>query len=187
MAKGQVRVQTKGDGTYTIFDVLYVSRLKTNLLSVGQLQEEGYELNINNDNCKIEEAKLGLVTKVTLTNNRMFPLKFNHIEQSCLTAQLKEAAWLWHFWYGHLNFEGLKILQQKNMVIGLANFQKPSDLCEECVIGKKCRESFPRGRTQRASEVLQIVYSNICGPISPISNGGSRYFATFIDDYSRKT
>ena len=32
-----------------------------------------------------------------------------------------------------------------------------------------------------------MVHSDICGPITPISNGGKKYFITFIDDYSRKT
>lgn len=38
----------------------------------------------------------------------------------------------------------------------------------------------------RAKKPLEIVHSDICGPINPISNDGKRYFITFIDDYSRK-
>ncbi|MCI44253.1 retrovirus-related pol polyprotein from transposon tnt 1-94, partial [Trifolium medium] len=34
---------------------------------------------------------------------------------------------------------------------------------------------------------LELVHSDICGPINPTSNGGSRYFMTFTDDFSRKT
>ena len=32
---------------------------------------------------------------------------------------------------------------------------------------------------------LELVHSDVCGPISVESIGGSRYFITFIDDYSR--
>ena len=32
-----------------------------------------------------------------------------------------------------------------------------------------------------------FVHSNICGPITPCSNGGKRYILTFIDDFSRKS
>lgn len=32
-----------------------------------------------------------------------------------------------------------------------------------------------------------MVHSDICGPITPTSNGNKRYFISFIDDYSRKT
>lgn len=34
---------------------------------------------------------------------------------------------------------------------------------------------------------LQLVHSDLCGPIQPMSNSNKRYFITFIDDYSRKT
>lgn len=33
---------------------------------------------------------------------------------------------------------------------------------------------------------LELVHSNLCGPINPTSNGGKRYIITFIDDFSRK-
>ena len=39
----------------------------------------------------------------------------------------------------------------------------------------------------RSKEVLGQAHLDICGPLTPISNGGKRYFITFIDDYSRKT
>ena len=38
---------------------------------------------------------------------------------------------------------------------------------------------------ERSKEPLQIVYSDICGPLSVQARGGYEYFITFIDDYSR--
>ena len=38
-----------------------------------------------------------------------------------------------------------------------------------------------------ANNVLEIIHSDIFGPIKPVSNGGKRYFVTFTDDFSRKT
>lgn len=35
--------------------------------------------------------------------------------------------------------------------------------------------------------MLELVHSDICGPITPCSNGGKRYILTFIDDFSRKS
>jgi transposase InsO family protein len=40
---------------------------------------------------------------------------------------------------------------------------------------------------ERATKHLELVHSDICGPINPQSNGGNRYFITFADDFSRKT
>ena len=38
--------------------------------------------------------------------------------------------------------------------------------------------------SKRASELLARVHYDVCGPIEIPSLGGSRYFVTFIDEYS---
>ena len=35
-------------------------------------------------------------------------------------------------------------------------------------------------------KLLEVVYTDVCGPFEIESLGGNRYFVTFIDDYSRK-
>lgn len=122
-----------------------------------------------------------------MTANRMFPLSLHNMNYSCFSAKLKDMAWLWHFRYGHLNFGSLKTLQQKQMVVGLPQFNSPSDVCEDCVVSKQHRDSFPKGNSWRAKKALELVHSDLCGPINPSSNGGKRYIITFIDDFSRKT
>lgn len=73
------------------------------------------------------------------------------------------------------------------MVIGLPQIATSPRVCEECVISKQYRTSFPNGKSWRAKNVLELIHSDICGPINPTSNGNKRYLITFIDDYSRKT
>jgi transposase InsO family protein len=73
------------------------------------------------------------------------------------------------------------------MVKGLPQIETPSHVCEECVIAKQHRKSFPQESNWRASHVLQLVHSDICGPMNPTSNSNKRYFITFTDDFSRKT
>ncbi|RVW80686.1 hypothetical protein CK203_053954 [Vitis vinifera] len=69
--------------------------------------------------CRIQDENLGLIAQVNMTTNRMFPLYLENTTQNCFSAKLMDEEWLWHFRYGHLNFGGLKTLQQKNMVTGL--------------------------------------------------------------------
>ena len=73
------------------------------------------------------------------------------------------------------------------MVTGLPQIHCPSQVCEECTKGKQHCESFPHTQTWRASQILQLVHSDLCGPVNPTSTSGKRYFITFTDDYSRKT
>ncbi|XP_061365273.1 uncharacterized protein LOC133308644 [Gastrolobium bilobum] len=97
MGKGKVTLHTIENSTHTISNVLFVPDLKTNLLSVGQLQEKGYEISIKGGVCRIQDANLGLIAKVNMTRNRMFPLILRNIGHSCFPARLKDIAWLWHF------------------------------------------------------------------------------------------
>ena len=117
----------------------------------------------------------------------MFPLHTRKRLSNCFAADVQDSTWLWHLRYGHLSFNGLKTLQQKSMVTGLPQIHCPSQLCEECTKGKHHRESFPHTQVWRAHQILQLVHSDLCGPINPTSTSGKRYFITFTDDYNRKT
>jgi hypothetical protein len=45
---------------------------------------------------------------------------------------------------------------------------------------------FPYGAT-REKEILELVHSDVFGPVSVPSLGGSLYYVSFLDDFSRKT
>ena len=92
MGKGQVTIQTKRNISQIISDVLYVPELKSNYLSLGQLEEKGYEIVIKKGFFWIQDDNLGLIAQVKMTANRMFPLYLNNIQQSCfLTKQGDDA------------------------------------------------------------------------------------------------
>lgn len=55
------------------------------------------------------------------------------------------------------------------------------------VVSKQHLSQFPQGKSRRAKDVLELIHSDICGPINPISNRDKKYLITFIDDYTRKT
>lgn len=123
MGKGDIKIKTRNGFVETILNVLYVPNLKSNLLTVGQLEEKGYAVTISNGVCEIYDPVKGAIAVVKKSSNQFFPLKIASI-QSCLMAEVKDPSWLWHFCYGYLSFGCLRTLQQKSMVIGL-----PSNCC----------------------------------------------------------
>jgi hypothetical protein len=62
----------------------------------------------------------------------------------------------------------------------------PDGVCKGCAQGKNVKNPFPSSDS-RAKGVLDIVHSNVCGPMSAPSLNGYIYYVYFIDDYSRKT
>jgi transposase InsO family protein len=108
------------------------------------------------------------------------------LEHRCLATAASKDEWIWHYRLGHLNFKDMCNLQQKQMVSGLPEFEIPKEVCEECVQAKQHRNSFSRDAGSKTKAILEVVYSDVCGPIQVESIGGNRYFVSFIDDFSRK-
>ncbi|RVW33419.1 Retrovirus-related Pol polyprotein from transposon TNT 1-94 [Vitis vinifera] len=106
------------------------------------------------------------------------------LEQNLLSVgQLVE-----HGRFGHLNFNSLKMLCQRKMVQGLPNtIEEKNEEYDGCALGKHHRQSFPKGVAWRAKKVLELVHTDICGPMSTPSQGNNKYFVLFIDDFTRMT
>jgi len=91
----------------------------------------------------------------------------------------------WNERLGHLNMASLKELDA--MVDGINLKEVPlHHICEGCVKGKHQRTLFPKDGPKRASQLLEIVHTDVCGLMKTTSHGGAQYFLTFIDDFSRK-
>ena len=73
------------------------------------------------------------------------------------------------------------------MVRGFPLIEKPDNQCEGCILGKQHRENFPSGKSITEKAPLEIVHSDLCGPMQTPSLASSHYMLTFIDDFTRKT
>jgi hypothetical protein len=73
------------------------------------------------------------------------------------------------------------------MVKGLPCIQQPASSCESCILGKHHREKFVSGVSYKEKDPLEIVHTDLCGPMQTPSLTGCVSFMTFIDDFSRKT
>ena len=56
--------------------------------------------------------------------------------------------------------------------------------CESYLLGKMTKAPFT-GKGQRATERLELIHSDVCGPMRVMARGGYYYFITFTDDFSR--
>jgi hypothetical protein len=109
-------------------------------------------------------------------------------DYSFLTKE-KETAELWHRRFGHAGFENLAKLAEGELAVevkvGAGEFWvEKSKICEPCILAKQTRQPFPDGERETTG-VLELVHMDVCGPLEKRSKGGSRFFATFTNDYSK--
>jgi hypothetical protein len=93
---------------------------------------------------------------------------------------------LWHQRLGHIGEKGLRTLHSKGMVEGMSNCTLDFDFCEHCIYGKHNRVRFPSGAT-REKGILELIHSDVFGPVHVPSLGKYVYYVSFIDDFSRNT
>ncbi|GMF65009.1 unnamed protein product [Phytophthora fragariaefolia] len=61
---------------------------------------------------------------------------------------------------------------------------KQWELCDGCALGKQTRVSYMKSSPNRAKQVLEVIHSDVCGPMQTSTFSGKRYFVTFTDDKS---
>ncbi|KAK4258396.1 hypothetical protein QN277_007851 [Acacia crassicarpa] len=184
--KGNIMMFTKNGNKGYITNVYYIPSLKSNLISIGQLLEKGYDIHLKDSSLTMKNQKGELIAKVEMTSNRLFKMNIQTDGFKCMKSAVEDSSWLWHLRFGHLGFTGLKLLSKAKMVTGLPTINPPDQLCEACMRGKQHRIKFEVGKSWRAKRPLQLVHSDIAGPLDIPSLGGNKYYITFIDDFSRK-
>ncbi|CAA6659353.1 unnamed protein product [Spirodela intermedia] len=152
---------------------------------VGQLDEAGYHIDIEKGAMKIHEPGGRLLAKVMRGENRLYILHAKLVRQVCLEARAVEEAWKWHARLGHVNMTALRKMAREELVRGLPAVGPVDQLCEACLAGKQKRSPFPQQGEYRARRVLELVHSDLCGPIAPETPNGSKYFLLLVDDRSR--
>ena len=65
--------------------------------------------------------------------------------------------------------------------------EAPDPICEPCIMGKQTRKAVPRGPGERATRPLELVHTDLKGPMPVASREGANlYWITFIDDKTRR-
>ncbi|WVY95082.1 hypothetical protein V8G54_034170 [Vigna mungo] len=110
---GNVVIKRK-NGTFVIIkNVLLVPEMKCNLLSIGQLVENGFTVIMGNKGqVEIFDKDKKLVLRTNICKNRTFQVSLDMVVKD-------HENWRWHLKYGHMNFHDLQRLRNKGMVFGL--------------------------------------------------------------------
>ena len=193
-AVGDVQLCTP-DATFWLTNVLLIPEATEHLISVRYATQRGLDFKFCADRCEI--GREGQILAVApSTGEAIYYLSGYSSSGSAsagytaLAARSMETPRLWHERYGHLGFDNLARLP--SMVTGItttadefkAAASTGTNICEPCVLGKQHRNPFQHSASA-ATQPLALVHTDVCGPLPVTSLGGSRYFLTVLDDYSK--
>ena len=182
---GSVEIQGRHNQHKVLTDVYYIPKLKSNIVSLGQLEEKGSKSVLENGKLCVFDQEKTLLISAPRTANRLYTIKLGLTTPVCLLAKSDDAAWRWHARLGHLNFRALRNLSSKGMVHGMPTVNRVEQVYDGCVLGKQHRTPFPQASSYRAEKCLELVHADLCGHITQKTPGGCSYFLLVVDDYSR--
>jgi hypothetical protein len=164
--------------------VFYVPKLACNLFSVRAATSHEYIVQLGHSLCWIKDPNGKVAARGKLSGN-MYQLDCQvekPANQASVATHSDDKLDLWHQRMAHLNIGQMKKMISKNLTMGLdASGAKKLTFCEPCAESKACRKPFkPTGRIQ-SNQRLQLVHSDVAGPMKNESFGGAKYFVTFID------
>jgi hypothetical protein len=199
-------------GTFT--NVQYVPDLKVNLLSVSALTNHDITVTFLKHDCvlRANDGKGRIMGRAERISNKLykltvkarttskspstaFPAAVNLSSPASATKQsaADAALELWHKRFGHVHHAAVHHLLTKGMVSDADRLGLPPSMslttanlhCDACRIGKSARQPFPSSETQSTAP-LELVHTDVFGPVRIPSPGGARYFMTIIDDFSNR-
>ena len=162
----------------------YVPAICRNIISVSCLDKKGFAFSIQNNSCSFS---LNNVTYgVARLFNGLYVLDLDtpiyNVNNKRLKTDDSNKTYLWHCRLGHINEKRISKLH-KDGYLDKFDFES-YEACEPCLIGKMTKAPFT-GQGERATERLELIHSDVCGPMRTMARGGFYYFITFTDDFSR--
>ena len=164
-----------------------VPALSMNIISGSCLMRDGYSFKSENNGCSIYMSNIfyghaPLVNGLFLLSLDSGDTHIHNVNTKRCKVDNDSSTYLWHCRLGHIGIKRMKKLHSDGLLESL-DFES-FDTCEPCLMGKMTRTPFS-GIMERASDLLEIVHTDVCGPMSVTTRGGYRYFLTFTDDLSR--
>ncbi|GJW28062.1 putative ribonuclease H-like domain-containing protein [Tanacetum coccineum] len=90
-----------------------------------------------------------------------------------------DSTYLWNCRLAHISKKRIEKLQHEGIL--KSTDDESFDQCVSCLSGKMTRKPFPH-HTKRATDLLGIIHTDVCGPLRHVSRQGASYFIAFTDD-----
>ncbi|KAI7965543.1 hypothetical protein MJO29_001291 [Puccinia striiformis f. sp. tritici] len=163
-------------GPIYIPEAYYVPSLSNSLLPQSHYIRQGYSINPILGGAGFECRRSSHVLCVGSTTDHVLLIRMNPLKALAISHPASTNALDLHRALGHPSLPYLKKAFPD---------EKLSDIdCTVCDVSKMHREPFPSSFPP-VTRPLECIHMDLCGPITPASRGGNRYFLKIIDGYSK--
>ena len=185
VALGVVNLKLPSGDYLSLEECHYVPSIVENIISVSCLDKMGYTLIIKDKCCSIYLGSKLVATAPLVNGLYVIDVSSYNLQIDVALKKSKHGvneAYLWHCRLGHVGDGRLQKLH-KDAYLGAFDYESFAT-CESCIMGKLPKSPFS-GIGERAKGVLELIHSDVCGPMPVQARSGSFYFITFTDDFSR--
>jgi hypothetical protein len=120
----------------------YIPCLTTNIVSVVQLDEAGFQVLVEEGVMRICYEEQYLLANVPSNSSHLYILDVDVAQPVCWAAHAREEAWLWHAWFGHANCGALRKMGREEIICDMPVLEQPKQVCNTCLAGKHKRLHF---------------------------------------------
>ena len=149
------------------------------------LLQYNYSFKLENNCCSIYMNKTfyGYTPNVNgLLNLDRNNTHIHNIDAKRCKVDNDSATYLWRCRLGHVGVKRMKKLHADGHLESL-DYESFDD-CGPCLMGKMTKNPFS-GTMERATDLLEIIHTDVCGLMSVEARGGYHYFLSLTDDLSR--
>ena len=185
VALGVVNLKLPSGYDLSLEECHYVPSIVKNIISVSCLDKMGYTLIIKDKCCSIYLGSKLVVTTPLVNGLYLIDVSSYNLQMDVALKKSKQGvneAYLWHCRLGHAGDGRLQKLH-KDAYLGAFNYESFAT-CESCIMGKLPKSPF-LGIGERAKGVLELIHSDVCGPMPVQVKSDIFYFITFTDDFSK--
>ncbi|GJX67112.1 zinc finger, CCHC-type containing protein [Tanacetum coccineum] len=157
--KGSVVLEFSSGKSITLFNVLYVPKLRKNLISGPVLNKCGYKQVYESD--KYILSKCGVFVGFGYYNNGMFMLNLNKVlddsDSVYMSSSIVVNSSLWHARLGHVHYKRMLEMSKDELIPAI---DENPDKCTTCMLTKITRQPFKS--ITRKSVILELIHSDLC-------------------------
>jgi hypothetical protein len=166
------------DGEVVLSNVLFVPSVQKTLIATSTLRDQGLHVLMKEDTVITNRART--ISIDTYEQNGLTYIPFKHVSQLYLKVTINLEAD--HRRFGHASSERLLHLQDNTTGVKIET--KDRSFCDTCATAKTKVLPFPKQRSHRPEEAMELITSDLKGPLLESSQDGYKYMITFNCGYS---